>query len=218
LSIEKEKKSDTNSQYILVSNANIGQVTKQLLVLYSFNKLGHNIKKKIEALSILQNKHVLNKIFIMKGPSLEEISSVITTSLLETLTQKHHNYNFRGITNDLLKYIDHMCPGPIDLKDMAILSEEATEQHTIKHKTLDISEINKIIENNILPTEPAMTQFHQQIQAPLIDTQIKELTEEQDQRIVDLINEYEEFDQNDLKRSYLQNFNKFSREFRLYKN
>ncbi|MFZ0513431.1 MAG: hypothetical protein WAM14_17630 [Candidatus Nitrosopolaris sp.] len=44
LSIQARKWTDASQQYILLSNAHIRKITKDLLVLYPFNKLGYEIK------------------------------------------------------------------------------------------------------------------------------------------------------------------------------
>jgi hypothetical protein len=123
LSIQKTTPLDMKDQYILVSNANIEELTKECLVVYPFSKLRYDIRKKIAVLKQNENKECLKKIFFMKGPPLEEIDSIITAGLVDALKDKNHNYDFVSIKDDLLNRINRMCPAPVDLQDLYMIHE-----------------------------------------------------------------------------------------------
>jgi hypothetical protein len=131
---------------VLVSNAKIANF-KDTLKKYSFDQLCKQIKDKIESLeSIRNNGEILQNIYFLRCPPLLEISSIIVSELVYALKQRQHN--FRRIKDDLLSYIDNMCPGATDIEDMKIINDNETYDYNLKHKTITKEQIQQIIENN----------------------------------------------------------------------
>lgn len=154
----------------------------------------------------------------MRGPQLEEMSSIITSDLVNALSNKSQNYNYVSIRRTLLDYINHMCPGPIDLEDRPIITENEKEQHILKHKTINLEIINRMIEEN-MKSQPEQS-FPVDVQAPSVhyESTTRELTEEQTDKILQLVHEYNSFDEGDQNKiTYLLKFNDFSKDFKMYK-
>jgi hypothetical protein len=128
LSIQAMKKANRVNNYVLVSNADIGQITKESLTLYPLKKT--SFESIITAKSEKEKQGFdLEKIFLMKGPHLEEISCIVTSMLVAALKDKYHYYNYISIREALLDYINRMCPGPIDLEDKTIIKESEIRYH-----------------------------------------------------------------------------------------
>jgi hypothetical protein len=92
LSIQTMKKANRVNNYVLVSNADIGQITKESLTLYPLKKT--SFQSIITAKSEKEEQGFdLDKIFLMKGPHLEEISDIVSSRLVVALKDKYH-YNY----------------------------------------------------------------------------------------------------------------------------
>jgi hypothetical protein len=139
------------NEYVLVSNARIANF-RDPWIKYSFNRLNKEIKDKIESLeSIRDNIEILQNIYFLRGPPLLEIASIIVSGLLHTLNDGQ--YNILKIKDDMLSYIDNMCPGPTDIEDMKIINDNETDDYNLKHKTITKEQIERIIKNNKLSDE-----------------------------------------------------------------
>ena len=216
LSIQARKGTDASQEYILLSNAHIRKITKDLLVLYPFKNLDYEIKKEIGSLKEVQSTNHLEKIFFMRGPSVEEISSVITANIVRALKD---NYDFIAITNDLLHHINRMCAGPVDLEDVTMINEGERDQYVLKHKTINMSIIIGIIENKKKILSEHVIASHLPATTSPYDSPIRDPTKGETKKIWDLVEEYSCFAEGDeLQFTYLQNFNKVSIEFKMYKN
>ena len=146
--IDSNKKKDSANEYIIVSSANIAKISKFNDILVK-HPLDDEMKNEIESVEgIVVRNGLLERIYLMKGPVLEEISSIITSNLFRALKDKNNQYDYTSIKDDLLHYVNRICPGPIDLEDKRIIYEEQKEDYYLNYKTITIETINKIIENN----------------------------------------------------------------------
>ncbi len=162
----------------------------------------------------------MDKIFLMKGPHLEEISSVVTSGLVVALKDKYH-YNYISIRDALLGYINRMCPGPIDLEDKTIIKESEREEYVLKHKTINMETINRIIEDNkeILPQQLNPDYIETQVALDYIEPAGRDPTNDETDEIHELLIEYINLSKNDdMKLTYLHKFNEFSKKINMYKN
>jgi hypothetical protein len=213
-SIESKKTKETYNRYVLVPNANIRNI-KEDMVERPFKELDSNIKKEIE--SMISEKELFEKIYFLKGPTSREILGSTIEHLLEALKDEDYNYDLRGIKRHLLYHINAMCPGPIGLVESKIMKEYEENDYRLKHKTIDLKTIHKIIEQHKKPsTKPALQRVSQSL--TLRYTIRSHLSKEQLRDIHDLINEYNDFsEENELRHTYILKFNELSRSLSLYR-
>ena len=137
------------NKYILLTNANIKEITKECLVEYPFDSFDNNLQNQILKLNgIRENPKIIKKIFFVKGPGIGEIEGLISYELLLALSDKKENHDILRIIKMLLNYIDSMCEGPIDLSDKIYGNEIEYETNYMNHKTLTIEKLEKIISDN----------------------------------------------------------------------
>lgn len=215
------KGKSTDKEYVLVSNAKISSFHVNF-ERHSFSELDDKTKHEIRfSLGLDGTNDFLKRTFLMKGPLLEEIESVIVTNLLAALMKRGQDqYAWFKIKDSLLSYINNMCPGPTDLKDMAIVDADETEEYYLKHKTVTLEILNRIIEEhrrpsfneNLVPVSNTFTHRYKiRVQNP---------EEEELERIFDFIDEFDTLsdDQPDLKLTYLRKLNDKSIRYNLHNN
>lgn len=192
-SIESAKNGEKFNEYILISNAKIRKFNDNL-VKHPFDSLDNEIKDEIKSLEEVKTKNdLLKRVNFMKGPPLEEISSLIVTSLVHTFKDdENYNYDYIKIQKDLLSHINKMCPGPIDLEDKKIIYESEKEQCHLKRKTITPEIINGIIERNRKSSTKPTRRVSQSLTIRY-NIMPSHLSGEEAKTIHDLINEYNSF-------------------------
>jgi hypothetical protein len=204
------------NEYVLVSNARIANF-RDPWIKYSFNRLNKEIKDKIESLeSIRDNIEILQNIYFLRGPPLLEIASIIVSGLLHTLNDGQ--YNILKIKDDMLSYIDNMCPGPTDIEDMKIINDNETDDYNLKHKTITKEQIERIIKNNKLSDEAR--QKYVRVTRPFTlryNINAPNPSNEQLEGIHQLIDEYWGITNDNLMLTYMQKLSEKVGKFNLYK-
>jgi hypothetical protein len=121
-----------------------------------------------------------------------------------------------------------MCPGRIDLKDKPMVNSGMAEQLEMKHKCIDPDFIGKIIEDNKHGTAKQMIDDDRPISTPqgrtLVSNELisrykimpTRLDKEKLRKVHQFLKEYDSLHNDDLKITYLQKFNDFSKRFNLY--
>ena len=217
-SIESNKNEEKFNEYILISNAKIRKFNNNL-VKHSFDSLDNVIKDEIKSLEEVKTKNeLLKRVYFMKGPPLEEISSLIVTSLVHTFKgDENYSYDYINIQKELLSHINRMCPGPIDLEDKKIIYESEKEQYHLKHKTITPDIINMIIETNRKSSTKPTRRVTQSLTIKY-NIMPSHLSGEEAKTIHDLINEYNSFSEDDeLRHTYILKFNELSSRLNLYR-
>lgn len=202
-------------EYVLVSNARIRKFGDSM-VMHPFNQLDDEIKNKIKLSEKIRTRsEFLQNTYLLRGPSLQDISSTIVASLFRAL--KDGRYDLYKIKDDLLSYINSMCPGPTDLEDMKIIKDEEKENYNLKHKTITMQITHEIIEKYRIPStgqEPQRVSSSRTIRYNLHATHPDN---EQLDEIHEAIEEYNSFPEgHELKYTYLQKLNEKSKRFNLY--
>ena len=214
--IDSNKKKDSANEYIIVSSANIANISKFNDILVK-HPLDDEMKNEIESLEgIVVRNRLLERIYLMKGPVLEEISSIITSNLFRALKDKNNQYDYTSIKDDLLHYVNRICPGPIDLEDKRIIYEEQKEDYYLNYKTITIETINKIIENN--PKKILTPVLYSELTS-IYNIMPSHADNKTIEKIHQLIDEYNNFapEEGELRFTYMCKFNEFTRRFSLYK-
>lgn len=212
-------KNERHNEYVLVSKANISKFN-DILVRHRFDELDTKIKNQIESLKdIKARKKFLERVFLMKGPPIEEISNLITSSLLKALINRNENYDCFKIKDALLNYIYNMCPGPTNLEDMKIINSGEKEKHVEQYKTITPEIINKIIETNKKPSEKAPLKRVTNSIIFRYNIMSSSLNEEQSRRFHDQIDDYYGCSEGEdrIRYKYLRNFIDYSSKFNIYK-
>lgn len=181
---------------------------------YSFYKFDKSLQDKICNLKeIRDHQRVLNKIFFVKGPVLEEIMAIVSHEILIALSNEVKNHDYLQITRQLLSHVAKMCEGPVDLSDKKYRDNNEQKNEFINYKTLPIEILDKIINNNF--RYPSLS--HDKI---WIENKSKkyEINQEINDEINTLLKEYSTLRNNDLKQIYLSRFLTISREYQLIDN
>ena len=218
LSIESNETNNDYNEYVIVSNANIGGI-KKLLVKHPLQNINKNILITINSLEGITTKNdILSRIYILKGPSLEEIENDIVSGLVTILQNKGYEYNYLRIKNALLNYINNMCPGPTNLNDMRIINASEQEQYNLQHKSITFDVLNQIIETNkVFSPERRLKSVENSLNISYAISP-NHLNNEQIEEIHDLIDDYNTFsNEDDYKFIYMNSFIEFSRKFDLYR-
>jgi hypothetical protein len=195
---------------------------------HPFSKLDQKTRRRIMALEgIRSRRSFLDRVYFFKGPVLQEMSAVLTDRIFAIL--KDYTYdNVEGIKNDLFRRIEEMCPGRIDLKDKPIVNSDIAEQLETKHKSIDPDFIGKIIEANKPGTAKQMVDDDRPISTPqgriLVSNELisrykimpTRLDKEKLKKVHQFLKECDSLHNDDLKITYLQKFNDFSKRFNLY--
>jgi Cap4, dsDNA endonuclease domain len=228
-SIEAKKTHSKRTEYVLSSNAKVRKLPNDM-GLHSFSELDEEIKKIIRAMSEVRPRiSFLDRVYFFRGPELREISYVMTGKILEVL--KNYGYdNIEGIKNDLLRRIGEMCPGRIDLRDMPIVDSITAMRLEQKHKSIDSDFVHKIVQDNRPDATKNMdeddwpittTQGHRILVPNKVKLDFKimptHLGTKTIKRIHEILNEYDGLHDDDLKITYLQKLNDFSKRFDLFK-
>jgi hypothetical protein len=142
---------------------------------------------------------------------------------------KDYGYdNIEGIKNDLLRRIGEMCPGRIDLKDRPMVDSELAERLEKEHKSIDPDFIRKIVDDNKPDTVKKTIEEDRPISTPqgriLVSNKLiskykimpTRLDKEKLRKIYQFLEEYDSLHNDDLRITYLQKFNDFSKRFNLY--
>lgn len=227
-SIEANKTHSKRTEYVLISNAKIKKLPDNMGT-HPFNKLDEETKEDIKTLAEVRPRiSFLDRVYFLRGPALREISHVMTSMVFEVL--KNYGYdNVQGIKNDLIRRIGEMCPGRIDLEDMPIVDGDKAAQLELDHKSIDPDFVKKIVEDNrpdsakkvVEDSRPVSTAQGRRI---LVSNELiskykimpTHLNEEKTQKIHEFLNEYDSMHNDDLRITYLQKFNDFSKRFDLY--
>jgi hypothetical protein len=196
----------------------------------SFNNLDERTKNEIRSLPEIEPRvSFLDRVYFLKGPALQEISYVMTGKILEVLKDFGYD-NIEGIKNDLLRRIGEMCPGRIDLRDLPIVDSNLAIQLEQKHKSIDPDFVNRIVEDN----KPDTVKKTKEEDWPITTTQGRRilvtrnlklnykimpthLNTDSIDKIHEILNEYDSLHNDDLKITYLQKLNDFSKRFDLYR-
>ena len=212
-----EDKANYN-EYVIVSNANIAGIT-ELGVEYSINNIDEKLLQTIRSLEEIKSKeHILERVYVLKGPALEEMEDIIFAHLYKALQNPNQEYRYESVKDELLHYINDMCPGPTNLEDITIIRESEKEQYDLNHKTITLDILNKIIaKHQVSSTNQRLIHFEKSFTFKY-DILPPHANEEHIKKIHNFINEYNIFSQdNDLKFAYLKIFNEISGKFDIYK-
>lgn len=206
-----------DNEYIIVSNGNIPGI-KELGVLYPFNKIEEKTLQRILShKEIKSKKHILDRVYVLKGPPLEEIEHIVFALLHKAIHNPNFEHNIEGVKDDLLRYNNNICPGPTNLEDIKIIKESEKEQYDLNFKTITLDILNKIIEKHKLFSPK---QSLRSVEKSLIlksDILPPHANEEQINKIHKFINEYKMFSTDDeYKFGYLKIFNEISDKFDIY--
>lgn len=224
-SIEANKIHSKRTEYILISNAKIMKLPDDMGT-HPFSELDERSKSDIRALAEFA---FLDRLQFLRGPLLREISHVMTSMIFEVL--RNYGYdNIQGIKNDLIRRIGEMCPGRIDLEDMPIVDGETANRLELEHKSIDPEFIKKIVDDNrpesvkkiLDDVRPISTSPGRRI---LVSNKLiskykimpTHLNAETRQKIHEMLNEFDGLHNDDLKITYLQKLNDFSKRFNLYR-
>jgi hypothetical protein len=202
---------------VLVSNAGTRRLDDDMAK-HPFHHLDDQIKNEISALEeVKETKSFLERTYLLKGPSLGEISSVLIEMILKALKDKYYTYDaISGIKNDLLYRIDMMCTGPVDLGDKKIMHEREIQQRSTEYKSIDVKDINKIIvSNGPNSTIQNLRRDFEKVSAGYNAMPVH-LDDEKRHKIHELIDEYNSFTDDELRLTYMQKFNEVSKSFDLY--
>jgi hypothetical protein len=214
--IEARNEEMKYDEYVLVSNSNINKIHDSMIK-HPFSELDENLRGDIYALD-LRPQPFFERLYLLKGPALEEISHILRSMILKAL--KNNNYGsdaVDGIKNDLLSHIGSMCPGQVDLEDSDIIYQHEQQARNLDHKSINTQILKEIIENN-RPDSPGQNR-RQTVSATMIFKYHILPTYLNDARIEGihgLLREYDSLQNDDLKITYLQKFNDFSKRFDLY--
>jgi hypothetical protein len=219
LQIEAEKRGTKAREYVLVSNAKIGTFD-DYNVRHQYEELDDMIKQRVNDLKGINDQDsFLEKVYLQRGPELQEASSVLTNMIIKSM--KDENFGFdvlEGIKNDLLSHINSMCTGPINLEDKETVYSHESEQASQKYKVIDAEILKKIVDSN----QPQFTgENRRTIVSSTMTFSYKimptKLTYETKQEMHELLNEYSALEDHDLRITYLQKFNEYSTRYDLYK-
>lgn len=204
-------------EYVLVSNARIQKFADSMRR-HPFNQLDDEFKNKIKLLEKIRTRsEFLQYVYLLRGPSLQDISSTIVTSLVIALIDRKERYNYLKMKDDLLSYINDMCPGPTDLEDMKIINDEEKEDYNLKHKTITTQITREIIEKNRIPATAQEIEPVSKSISISYDIRAAHPDNEQLDEIHEAIDEYNGFPEgHELRYTYLQKLNEKSRRFNLY--
>ncbi len=154
--------------------------------------------------------------------------SVVLTDHIFAVLKNYEYDNIEGIKNDLLRRIGEMCPGRIDLKDKPMVGSDIAELLEKEHKSMDPDFIRKIIEDNRPDTVKKIVEDDRPISTSqgriLISNELifkynimpTHLNKEKLKKVHQFLVEYESLHNDDLRITYLQKFNDFSKRFNLY--
>lgn len=219
----ENKQDDANAKYVIVSGSKIlGIEGKDSLKEYYLKEKKKKIKSDVLE-KIMNCDAIIDRIYYMRGPALEEINSVIHRGFYNNYDKKTH-YDWDGILNELFGYIDNMCPGIDDIQDKKIIHESESELANIKHKTITKDIIDNIVEKHkISYTQPDSTKTDKKtsvtktltIRFNIMPTC---LSKEEKDEILELLGEYQSFSIDDEKRfTYMTRFEKYSKIYDLYR-
>jgi hypothetical protein len=215
--IDSYNKGDTKEkEYVLVSNARI-DTASELEVKVSFNELSEAIKKEIKLINGLKD-YTLEKIYVMKGPALEDIYNSIVAALVKASKDvDSFSYKFEDIANSVLFHINKMCSGLTDLFDDRFKNFDEKEQFKLNRKSMYQKTLSEIINNNRIGIQPKAlirvskeTKLNYKIRGTSLNLEIRN-------KIHQKIREYRKFDKVDPKQIiYLQKFEEMSKKYILY--
>jgi hypothetical protein len=218
-SIEAKGSDSKYSEYVIVSNAKIGEFSDDR-VRHNYTELDNTLKKQVSDLDeVGRESSFFERLYVEKFPPLQETSHVIKSMISEVL--KNENLPFdvlEGIKNDLLSHINLMCTGPVSLEDRDTVDSHEIEKVNIKFKSIDKEIIRKIVESNL----PQSTgQDRRTIVSEILTSSYKKmplnLNDETSREIYDLLDEYISLADQDLMITYLQKFNEYASRYNLYK-
>lgn len=227
--IEANNPHNKRTEYVLISNAKIMRLPDDMGT-HPFSELDERSKRDIRALVEVRPRIAfLDRVYFLRGPVLREISHVITSMIFEVL--RNYGYdNIQGIKNDLLRRIGEMCPGRIDLEDMPIVDGKTAKQLELEHNSIDPDFIKKIVDDNRPESAKKIMDDNRPVStAPgrriLVSSKLiskykimpTHLNAETRQKIHEILNEFDDLQNDDLKITYMQKLNDFSKRFDLYK-
>jgi hypothetical protein len=215
------------TEYVLTSSARIKNLPDNMGI-HSFSKLDKNTRENIMALDGVRSRSsFLDRVYFFKGPVLQEMSAVLTDHIFAVL--KNYGYdNIEGIKNDLLRRISDMCPGRVDLKDNPMVDSDMAERLDMEHKSINPNFIKKIVEDNKPDTIKKIVEDDRPISTPqgriLVSNELiskykimpTHLDKEKLKKVHQFLEEYDSLHNDDLRITYLQKFNDFSKRFNLY--
>lgn len=209
-----------NSEYVLVSNADIRNIRLDDMIKHPYMELDDEIKNVICALEeIRAGNSFLERVFFLKGPALREIFDILTSQYAKALENRNFGFGvIENIVTDLLDRIGSMCRGPIDLADVEIGHSQEIEQRNLEYKSINAEILDKIIENN----KPSSTGVNrrQTVTTKMVfkyNIMPTHLNDEKKKTIDELLEEYDDLQGDDFKITYLQKFTDFSKRFDLWK-
>jgi hypothetical protein len=228
-SIEAKNPQTKRTEYVLSSNAKIRKLPDDMGV-HPFSELDEETRKVIRALPEVESRvSFLDRVYFFRGPELREISYVMTGKILEVLKNYGHD-NIEGIKNDLLRGIGEMCPGRIDLRDMPIVDSYTALRLEQEYKSIDPDFVNRIVEDNRPDAVKRIkeedwpittTQGHRVLVSNELKMDFKIMPTHSNtktiRKIHEILNEYDDLHDDDLKITYLQKLNDFSKRFDLFR-
>jgi hypothetical protein len=217
LSIEATNANTKPTEYVLISNARIKKFPSNNAK-HLYHELDDKTKKEINSLDEVKPRiSFLDRVYFLTGPPLQEMSHILTSMIFEIV--KDYGYDaVQGIKNDLLRHIGSMCPGRIDLEDMPTVYHHETAKLDLEHKSINAKIVKEILDSHRSnSTEQDSRKFVSNKLTLSYKIMPTPLNEETKQKIHEFLNEYSSLQDDDLRITYLQKFNDFSKRFDLYK-